>query len=178
MTFFEQYSYHKKKIGLAIVFVLLFAAIYKRAIHPTIEKNIYLKELNSKLISAKNSTSEIKELNKSISILNNQLGNNNTDFQTVQQHFLTFLENSKLKIGVFELKEVLPYNHPDFIIHSFEVSIKGAFYDQLRFIQRLEKYFLEGKVVHVKFHFSKANGNEPPFLIATLFIQYYSRHEK
>lgn len=175
MTFFDSYSYKQKNYALLIVGVLLIAASYKRAFKTTIETVSYRKELEGKIAFSKNAIRDIRRTQADIGYLNTILGKENSTIEKVQQGFLKFLEKNSSGVIVFQVDEVLRFQHPDFTIHTHRVVLKGDFLNTLRFIHALEKRFDLAKLINVSFEYKKYSSEEQEELYTTLLLQNYQR---
>jgi hypothetical protein len=175
MTFFDQYTYKQKNYALMILSVLLIAASYKRAFKTTIETSNYKTELTDKIAYSKHAIQEIRTTQAEIAHLNKLLGKENITIEKVQQGFLNFLQRNSSGIIVYEVDEVLTYQHPDFKINTHRVILKGGFINTLRFINELELNFDLAKLINVSFEYKKYNSEENEELYTTLLLQNYER---
>lgn len=175
MTFFEQYSYKQKNYALLILAVLLIAVSYKRAFKVTIETIDAKQEMGQKIELAKHAVQEIRNTQKDISFLNKLLGKENVTIEKVQQTFLDFLEKKSKNVIVYQMDEVLTFNHPDFTINTHRVILKGKFKPTLMFLYHLEKEYDLAKLVHVDFAYKKFNSDEKDQLFTTILLQNYER---
>lgn len=175
MTFFDQYTYRQKNYALAILTVLLLAASYKRAFKTTLETVQYRTELNEKIAYSKNLIADIRITQSEIKHYNKLLGKENVTIEKVQQGFLNFLAKNKTDLIVYQVDEVLTYQHPDFKINTHKIILKGNFLQTLRFIYKLEKEFDLAKMINVSFEFKKYNSEEKEDLYTTLLLQNYER---
>jgi hypothetical protein len=178
MTFFDQYSFKQKNYALVVLTVLLIAASYKRAFKNTIETVQYRKELNEKIIFSKNAINEIKGIQTQIVYYNKLLGKENVTIEKVQQGFLNFLAINNTDLIVYQIDEVLTFQHPDFSINTHKIILKGNFNQTLRFINKLEKHFDLAKLINVSFEFKKYNSDEKEELYTTLLLQNYEQGTK
>lgn len=175
MTFFDQYSYKQKNYALMILTVLLVAASYKRAFKTTLETKAYRTELEGKIAYSKNAINEIKIKQLEIAQLNKLLGKENITIEKVQQGFLNFLQRKSTGIIVYQVDEVLNYQHPDFSINTHRITLKGGFLNTLKFIYELEHHFDLAKLINVSFEYKKYNSEENEQLYTTLLMQNYER---
>jgi hypothetical protein len=174
MTFFDSYSYRKKNYALAIVTVLLVAASYKRVFKNTVETVAYKKELQSQLQQSANAIDEIKETQRLLLHMNRLLGKENLTVEKVQQGFLNFFAKYARGILVYQVDEVLAFQHPDFTIYTHRILLKGNFLETLRFMYLLEKNFDLAKLINVQFDYKKYNSEEKEAVYTTLLIQNYT----
>ncbi len=175
MTFFDQYSFKQKNYALVVLTVLLVAASYKRAFKITIETLQYRKELNEKIVFSKNAINEIRVIQSEIVYFNKLLGKEDVTIEKVQQGFLNFLAINKTDLIVYQVDEVMTFQHPDFSINTHKIVLKGNFIQTLRFINKLEKDFDLAKLINVSFEFKKYNSEEKEDLYTTLLLQNYER---
>lgn len=173
MTLFEKYSYKQKNLALLIIAVLLFAVSYKRAFSKTIETNSYIGELEIKKQEAFNSQKEIHLLQKQVAQLNKLLGKENVSVEQVQQGFLNFLALKSPGISVKQIDEVYGFEHPDFKINTFKIELKGGFIAVLKFINQLELYFDDARLIHFQMSSEKDPVTQKTDLTTTLLIQNY-----
>lgn len=175
MTFFDKYSYKQKKYALLILTVLLLAASYKRAFKTTLDTWTYKNELSVKIKQASYAVSQIRQEQQTIRQLNKILGQENVTIEKVQQGFLNFFAKKAQNLSVYQIDEVLTFQHPDFKILTHRVVLKGNFIDALKFIYLLEKEFDFAKLVNVSHEYKKLNSDSPESLYTTLLLQNYER---
>jgi len=175
MTLFEKYSYRQKNFALLIIGVLLFAAAYKRSFKTTIDTLSYLSELDLKLVNAKHSQNETKEIQKEIHHINRLLGKEDVTIQQVQQGFLNFFAARSSGLIVHQMEEVYTFQHPDFIINTYRIDIKGDYLSTLKFIYQFEKNFEDARLIHTQFELIQNSESNRKELITTLLIQNYEQ---
>ena len=173
MTFFDNYTYKQKNYALLILIVLLIAVTYKKAISLTIEKRAYVSELNDQLLIAENAEAEIGLKKIHVAQLNQLLGKENLSVEKVQQGFLNFFAKNATSLQVYKIDEVLRFEHPDFVINSHQIILKGDYLNTLQFLYKLEKDFDLARLVNVSFEYVKMNSDEPEALYTTILIQNY-----
>ncbi len=175
MTFFDKYSYKQKNYALILLGVLLLAVAYKRSFKTTFETLDAKTEIELKINEAKYAASSISQVQKSLKQLNKLIGKENVTVEKVQQGFLNFFARKSSGISVFQIDEVLKYQHPDFTILTHRIVLKGNFIQSLRFIYDLEKEFDLAKLVNVSFEYKKMNSEQPEDLYTVLLLQNYER---
>lgn len=175
MTFFDQYSYKQKNYALLVLVILLVAASYKRVFKITFESIAYKKELEQKIVQAKSAAVDLKIVQSEINYLNKLLGKEDVTIEKVQQGFLNFQTLNSSRLIVYQVDEVLSYQHPDFTINTHRIVLKGGFIHVLKFIYQLEKEFDLAKLINVSFEFKKYNSEESEALYTTLLLQNYQR---
>ena len=175
MTFFDQYTYKQKNYALLVLVILLIAASYKRVFKITLETLAYKTELEQKIIQAKNASFDLKIVQSEIHYLNKLLGKEDVTIEKVQQGFLNFQDEHSSRIIVYQVDEVLNYQHPDFAINTHRIILKGGFINTLKFIYELEREFDLAKLINVSFDYRKNNSEETESLYTTLLLQNYQR---
>lgn len=173
MTFFDTYSYRQKKYALLLLGVLLLAVCYKRSFKETLDLIQVKNELETKNIQAKTVVNDIYLIRKTISNLNKLIGKENVTVEKVQQGFLNFFALNANQLSVYQIDEVLSYEHPDFRILTHKIIIKGGFNASIDFLYKLEKQFDLAKVLNVTFNFIKINSSENEALYTELLLQNY-----
>lgn len=175
MTFFDNYSYRTKKIAVLVIVALLVVVVYKRAIQPTLELKAYRTELEEKKRLALLAPHELRLKQQRIKMLNQVLGKENSSIEEVQLKFLKFFDQKAQKLKIYQVSEVLDYEHPDFTIYTHEIVIKGDYLSSLRFIHQLETKFDDAKVVHVFFEYKKMYSIESEALYTYIYLQHNFR---
>lgn len=175
MTFFDGYSYKQKNYALMILAVLLVAASYKRAFSVTIDTLRNKDELMRKVEESRHAESNIRVTQAQIMQLNKLLGKENITVEKVQQGFLNFLHLNSSGVSVYQVEEVLKYQHPDFSINTHRIVLKGNFLNILRFLYKLEKEFDLAKLINVAFEYKKYNPAENEQLYTVILLQNYER---
>ena len=175
MTLFEKYSYRQKNFALLIIAVLLFAAAYKRSFKTTLDTLSYLSELDVKLATANHSQNETKQVQREINHINRLLGKEDVTIEQVQQGFLNFFASHSSGLIVHQMEEVYTFQHPDFIINTYRIDIKGDFISTLKFIYQFEKNFDDARLIHTQFELIQNSDNNRKELITTLLIQNYEQ---
>lgn len=173
MEFFDKYSYKQKNYVLALLAVLIAAVVYKHKISILLETKELKRELEEKIQLAATADNEIRSTQIEIAQLNRFLGEENNSIEKVQQGFLNFFAKKATKISVYQVNEVLGYQHPDFTINTHLVVLKGDYLHTLRFIYDLEKEFRLAKILNCTFEYKKSSSDDEKSLYTTLLIQNY-----
>ena len=175
MTFFDNYSFKKKNYALLVLIVLLLAVVYKRSIKTTLEIRTYRSELIDKVEKASFAVHDIQLVQQQINGLNSYLGQENNSVEKVQQGFLNFFARHTQQLTVYQLDEVLTYQHPDFSVKTHRIVLKGGFISTLKFIHQLETNFELARLIHVSFAFQKYPNDTDESLYTTILLQNYLR---
>lgn len=175
MTFFDKYSYKQKNYALALLAVLLLAASYKKAFSTTIETVQYKHELEEKVLVARTAIMDISLCRAQIKNLNRLLGKENITIEKVQQGFLNFFARKANQISVYQIDEVLTYQHPDFSINTHRIILKGDYLNTLRFIYSFEQEFDLARLINISFEYKKYTADGQEELYTTILIQNYLR---
>jgi len=175
MTFFDGYSYKQKNYALAILAVLLLAASYKRAFSVTAETVRNKNELIHKMEESVTALDNIRVTQIEIAALNKLLGKENVTIEKVQQGFLNFLNRNSSNISVYQVEEVMKFQHPDFSINTHRIILKGNFLNTLQFLYKLEKEFDLARLINVSFEYKKYNIEEKEQLYTIILLQNYER---
>lgn len=174
MKFFENYSYRKKKVALLIVIVLLGAAAYKRAFSVTVEQLSLHEELKSKVDEAQNSVQTLKAKTLQLNQVNQVIGKENVPNEIVQHSFLSFVKNKDLNLSVNSIEKPHQYQHPDFIINTNKVTLKGDFLSTTSFIYNFETQFNLGRLVSVHVFKKRNRTTRKNEVLTTLYFQNFS----
>jgi hypothetical protein len=174
MTLFEKYSYKQKKLALLIITVLLGAVAYKRAFKVTLDLKDLKQELTVRSQEAATSTERLAKKQIDLKNINTVIGKENTPNDVVQQQFLLFIENTDSKLIVESIEEVYRYDHPDFIINTNVITIKGGYIPLVKFIYALEKKFNYARLVSSHIYIKKNKKLKIDELYATLTLQNFS----
>ena len=110
-----------------------------------------------------------------IAALNKLLGKENVTIEKVQQGFLNFLNMKSNNVFVYQVEEVLKYQHPDFSINTHRIVLRGNFLNTLQFLYKLEKEFDLAKLINVSFEYKKYNMEEREQLYTVILLQNYER---
>jgi hypothetical protein len=175
MTFFDKYSYKQKNYALALLAVLLVAVSYKRAFSTTIETRQYRDELEEKVLMAQTASVDIRLCKAQINNLNRLLGKENITIEKVQQGFLNFFARYSERIAVYQIDEVLTYQHPDFSINTHRIVLRGDYLNTLKFIYRFEQDFDLARLINISFEYKKYMADSHEELYTTILIQNYLR---
>jgi len=175
MTFFDKYSYKQKNYALILLAVLLVAVAYKKAFSVTLETMQYRDELEEKLLLAQTAAADIRLCKAQINNLDRLLGKENITIEKVQQGFLNFFARNAERISVYQIDEVLTYQHPDFSINTHRIVLKGDYIHTLQFIYRFEKQFDLARLINISFEYKKYTADSHEELYTTILIQNYLR---
>lgn len=173
MTFFDKYTYKQKFLALCVICLLLLAATYKRVFKTTLDLQTYIQELQFKKEGLINLASDIRLERNQIFKLNKLLGKQNVTIDKVQKDFLTFFEAQSADLLVYQMDEVIRFEHPDFIIHTHRIVLRGGFLPMLKFIDKLEKEFDLARLTTISIEKVKIDQEEKEYLYTTLLLQNY-----
>lgn len=174
MNLFPQYSYRKKKLAAVMLFVVLGIAAYKRSYSVTIDLINLNSELKIKRDEAEKSKDQLMKKQKEILIVNQIIGKENIPNEIVQQAFLSFVDSTGTGVQVERMEEVYRYDHPDFIINTNEITIKGNYSSSLKFIYSLEKNFNYARLVSLRYFTKHNREKNTDELFVTLLLQNFS----
>lgn len=174
MVLFEKYSYKQKKLALIIISILLCAVAYKRAFKVTLDLRKLNEELTIKSQEASTSTQRLSKKQIELKNINAVIGKENTPNDVVQQQFLLFIERMNSKLTVASIEEVYRFDHPDFIINTNVITIKGDYLSLVKFMYQLEKEFNFARLVSNHIYIKKNKKLKKDELFATLTLQNFS----
>lgn len=174
MKFFEKYTYRQKKVALLIIIVLLGAAAYKRAFSVTLDQLALNDELQQKENEAQNSVQTLKNKTLQLNQVNKVIGKENVPNEIVQHSFLSFVKNQDVNLIVNSIDEPHQYQHPDFIINTNKVTLKGNYLATTSFIHQFETKFNLGRLVSLRCFKQKNRSTRKEELLTTLFFQNFS----
>ncbi len=173
MTFFEKYTYRQKYYAFIVISLLLFAASYKRVFKTTIETRDYISELALKKENLLYLANDIYQERSFLTKLDKLLGKQNSTIDQVQKNFLVFFDQHAEGLIVFQMDEVLKFEHPDFVIHTHRIMVRGNFLETIQFTDKLEKKFDLARLTHISMEKTKMNQEENEQLYTTLLLQNY-----
>ncbi len=174
MKFFEKYTYRQKKVALLIIIVLLGAAAYKRAFSVTLDQLALNDELQQKENEAQNSVQTLKNKILQLNQVNKVIGKENVPNEIVQHSFLSFVKNQDVNLIVNSIDEPHQYQHPDFIINTNKVTLKGNYLSTTSFIHQFETKFNLGRLVSLRCFKQKNRSTRKEELLTTMFFQNFS----
>jgi len=174
MKFFEKYSYRQKKVALLVVIVLLGAAAYKRAFSVTFDQLALNEELLTEKEKAQNSVQTLKTKTLQLNQVNKVIGKENVPNEIVQHSFLSFVEHQSVDLKVNSIDEPHQYKHPDFIINTNKVTLKGGYLATTAFVHEFETNFNLGRLVSLRVFKHKNRSTRKKELLTTLYFQNFS----
>lgn len=174
MKMFEKYSYRQKKVMLLIVIVLLGAAAYKRSFSVTLQQLSLNEELKERVSEAQNSVETLKAKTIQLNQVNSIIGKENVQNEIVQHSFLSFVKNQDLNLEVNSIDEPHQYQHPDFIINTNMVTLKGNYLSMTSFVHEFEKSFNLGRLVSLRIFKQRNRATRRDELLAGLWFQNFS----
>jgi hypothetical protein len=177
MKLFEKYTYRQRKIAVLAIFLLLCVASYKRTFSVTLDLINLREELTQKKHEAENSGVTLKRKQEELIKINNLIGEENVPNDRVQHGFLTFVDNSKTSLIVEEVEEVYRFNHPDFVINTNEITLKGNYRSMVRFLYNFEKNFDLARLVSVQIFVKKNREKKINELFLKVLVQNFSDYE-
>lgn len=178
MNLFAKYSFKQKKFALAVVFVLLAAAAYKRSFSVTLDLIGLNNELEEKKIEASTSVERLKTKQNELNLINRMVGKENVPNEQVQQRFLSFFEQESGGLSIEKIEEVYTYDHPDFTINTNAITLKGGFVQTTRFLYKLEKSFPYARLVSSTLRLTTNRILQKNELHTTILLQNFWRPVK
>lgn len=174
---FKEIPYKKKFIYAAVLFLLLFFALYKK----NFSEIIVLKEEVGKLEKLETTYSDepsrIALLQQEVNILDRSIGGTKTNPGKIQKALLEFVSDQKFAIDVVAVKEIHRSQKGGFVIYTNQLTAEGKYQNLIKLLYGLEKDFNQSKLVNIKFFTEKDYSNNNKTLYLTLIFQNYE-HQK
>ncbi|MFP9100751.1 hypothetical protein ACLI09_17005 [Flavobacterium sp. RHBU_24] len=173
---FEKYTYKFKLKALALIFVLLLAAAYKRSFSQLIDlvkENNALTEKKKELDKSENN---IKKLQYTLDKIDRIIGKETVDKEKIQQDIISFTVNKKLGISIFDMRSIHQFNDENYTIYTNQFELTGSFNDLLRLSYDFEKKFLLSRVSSMHFYTIKKSNN-PTVLHLKMIFQNYENNK-
>ena len=174
---FEKYSYKTKLIALAVIFVLLFLAAYKRSFSLTFGLIDEVERLEKQLDLAQNANYEINQLKLDLNELNQAIGKENLDADLVQQRILDEISDysNTANIRIYGISETHKYSTSDFEVFSNETIVEGDFISILKLIHSFENEIEYARVASCEFYTEKNFKTKKKQLYAKLYLQHFKK---
>lgn len=134
-------------------------------------------ELTEKKVEAQNSSETLKTKQKELLRINNLIGEENVPNDKVQHGFLTFVDSSKTSLVVEQVEEVYRFDHPDFIINTNEITLKGDYLSMVKFLYNFEKNFDLARLVSAQIYIKKNREKKINELFLKVLVQNFSDYE-
>lgn len=135
------------------------------------------KELTDKKVEAQNSSETLKAKQKELLRINNLIGEENVPNDRVQHGFLTFVDSSKTSLIVEQVEEVYRFDHPDFIINTNEITLRGDYHSVVKFLYKFEKNFDLARLVSAQIFIKKNREKKINELFLKVLVQNFSDYE-
>lgn len=179
---FENLTYKKKNILLAIIAVLLVFAVYSLGISKTIKAYHAYSESENKMKMAENAPAMAVQLEKELIRMDEKLGNQNTAGQNTAESLLNLItaycQSNHAVLREFPRTSIA--SQSDMIIETNQFVVGGSFATLLKLVYILEQKNKVGKVASVKYQLKKDFKTKEMLLTASVFIQNIKKndHEK
>lgn len=172
---FEQYSYKFKVKALAVIFILLLCAAYKRSFSKLISSFNEYSEIKSKNSKLKSATVDIDVLKGELKKINKIIGEETVDKEKIQQDIIGFAIKHK-NTSIFDLKAIHKFKDDDFVIYTNQLDLTGDLNDLLELAYDFEKNFPSSKVSSMKFYTLNKENNKSTILHLKLIFQNYENN--
>ncbi len=168
---FEQYSYKKKFMALAILFVMLSITAYKRSFstlfqvigeHKELSNNV--EQLNQK---AKNTNGLIKE----VAFLDKLIGKEGVAKQEVQQEIVSHATNQG-HVSISDLQPIHMANDNNYSISTNQIDVTGSVNELLQLAYNYERNFNLSRLVSMNFYTTKKNNKTEVLHLKMIFQNY------
>lgn len=171
---FENYSYKKKFIGLAVLLVLLFFAANKRSFKVTKNAYVQMKEVKEKMEFMQNSNIDSKELQRQMNLYDNLIGKQNIQPDAAQQSILDFATRYQ-DVEVDELSETHFSHEKGFDIITNQLTLEGSYSALSKVVYDYEKKFKVSSLVGVSYIKEKNYNRRKSKLKVLLIFQNYEK---
>lgn len=172
---FKNISYKKKFYGLLAFAVLLSFTAYKRSFKGTIETITFYRESVKNIKESSNSSVELSNIKKEVSILDNKIGKNAKNPSIVQNEILGFLSTRSHEITLSKIENLHISNDDYFTIYSNVISLQGDFNGLLKTIHEFEKDFDYARIASMVFHTERNTKTSQKELYNEIIFQNYEK---
>lgn len=172
---FEQYSYKVKVKVLAVIFILLSCAAYKRSFSKLISTFNEYNEIKSKNNKLKSGTVDIDVLKAELKKINKIIGKEAVDKEKIQQDIIGFAIKHN-RTSIFDLKAIHKFKEDDFVIYTNQLDVTGDIDDLLKLAYDFEKNFPLSKVASMKLYTLNKENKKSTILHLKLIFQNYENN--
>lgn len=169
---FNQYTYKQKTIALGVIILLLGVVAYKRAVSQTLQVLNNIEVVEEQLSSLENSDQKKNQLMQELHAIESIIGISSIEGNELQLDLINAVsKNNQVELYQFPVShEALNSNVR---ITTLSYTVKGTYWDLVRFIYNLEKDIKKAKVVSVKLEKIKSYRTQEIELYATIYFQNY-----
>lgn len=173
---FEKYPYKLKLKLLALIFVMLSIAAYRRSFGPlaaVIKEHTLLSE---KVTVMGDNTKNADKLNREIAGLDKQIGKEGLGKEIVQQEIIGFVTRNSPRVSVNDLQAIHVHTTEDYRIYTYQLDLVGDFNSLIQLSYAFEKKFEYSKIARLNFYTEK-NSNQNEALHLKIIFQNYENNK-
>lgn len=173
---FEKYTYKQKLAALLVVFVLLSVTAYRRSFSTLFEVMGEYRTLSEKAADIKKKSKNANVLLREIAFLDNAIGKEGTNKQTVQQEIVGFATERHPGVSINDLQPIHVFQEADYTIVTNQLDVTGKANQLLQFGYDFEKAFRLSRPVSMNFYTTKKN-NQSEILHLKIIFQNYENNQ-
>ena len=169
---FEKYSYKQKLAALLVVFVMLSVTAYRRSFATLFEVIGEYNALSEKATVIRNKSKNANALQREIAFLDNAIGKEGINKQTVQQEIIAFASKRHPQVSINDLQPIHIFEDVDYNIITNQLDVTGKVNQLLQFGYDFEKAFLLSRPVSMNFYTTKTNNKTETLHLKIIFQNY------
>ncbi len=168
---FNQYSYKKKFMALAVIFIMLSITAYKRSFRALFEVMKEHKELSGNVeklnLKVKNTDALIKE----VAFLDKLIGKEGVAKQEVQQEIVSHATKEG-QVSISDLQPIHTAEDENFAITTNQIDVTGNVNQLLQLAYNFEQNFNLSRLVSMNFYIAKKNNKTEVLHLKMIFQNY------
>ncbi|TGD56843.1 hypothetical protein [Flavobacterium humi] len=168
---FEQYSYKKKCMALAVIFVMLSITAYKRSFKTLLEVIGEHRTLTAKVDDLNKKASNANGLMEDVAYLDKIIGKEGTSKEMVQQGLVSFA-SQKPNVSIHDLQPIHVFSDENYTIATNQLDVTGGANQLLQLGYDFEKNFNLSRMVSMDFYTTKKNNNDEVLHLKMIFQNY------
>lgn len=173
---FEQYSYKKKLMALALVFVMLSITAYKRSFSTLFQTISEYKTLSSKIDELNKKANNTNGLIKDVAYLDKIMGKDGTTKEMIQQGIVSFASENHPGISIHDVQPIHVFLDKNYTVITNQLDVTGGVNQLLRLGNDFEKKFDLSRITSMNFYTTK-NNNKSEVLHLKMTFQNYENNE-
>ncbi|WP_147297783.1 hypothetical protein [Seonamhaeicola aphaedonensis] len=152
-------------------------ASYKKTFRHTLAAKKELSMVTKQLSDKDNTAHELYSLKHDVRHLDRLIGGQTKKPEQVQQRLIDFISKNKFNVNIVGIEDVHLFADDDFLIHSNQIELEGAYKDLVKTLYDIEKYFKYSRVASTRLYSKKNYRNNTKMLFLKIIFQNYENNK-
>jgi hypothetical protein len=172
----SSFTYKQKFFAMAVGFVILLLASYKKTYKHMFEAKYQLNLISDKLENVDDAYNQIFMIKNEIDNLDYIIGGYSKEAGNVQQKILDFIAVTDYEINISTIADTHKLNDNDFTIYTNVIKIEGSYFELMALNYQIESQFKESRIVSSELFTEKDYKNNKKRLFLKLIFQNYEKN--